>query len=199
MFKNFIDLVSGDQRVIGFSDKMFVYPIFKNARTSLEEYARKKELPVYVNEEINKLSNVTIYLREPIERFVSGVNTYFYQEQLPLLSQTLTDIEHKRLVNKHFAPQYIWLFALHKYFDGYVTIRQYKELFDLIPDREGPWSGKNNTKPWIELTVARKNIIMSISHNDYTKYDYLLMKKYMYKTIKLQDIIRDKEIKDAVS
>jgi hypothetical protein len=198
MFKNLISLISGECNVIKFSDELFVYPIFKNGRSSLVLHAEEKKFIVYSNNKINDIKNITVYLRDPIERFVSGVNTFFYFKKIKEIdNELLKKIEEGVIVNKHFAPQYIWLLELYKFFRGTVNIRSSKEVYDLVPNRDGPWS--KNPYPWTPLSEDRKNKILSIDHNFYTTHDSILIQKYMNRTVPLEIIIKDMEIKNAMS
>jgi len=47
-----------------------IYPIFKNGSSSLMAVADK----TYVNKQIANCNNIIILLRDPEERFVSGIN-----------------------------------------------------------------------------------------------------------------------------
>ena len=65
--------------VIEFPDpQRFVYPIFKNGSSSLNDQASQDNLKVLVNEQIKKISKIDIILRDPTDRFISGFNTYVY-------------------------------------------------------------------------------------------------------------------------
>ena len=60
----------------------FVYPIFKNASSSLEEISIRK---IY-NSKINDFTKtVDVYWREAQNRFNSGVNTYLQHNQQKLV------------------------------------------------------------------------------------------------------------------
>jgi len=178
VFKNLISLISGECQVIKFNDDLFVYPIFKNGRSSLTLYAEKNNFPVYSNNEIKNINNITVFLRDPVDRFISGVNTFFYFKKTQEIDvDLLKKIEAGEIVNKHFAPQYVWLLELYKYFRGTVSIRSSCEVYALVPNRDGPWS--KNPYPWTALTEDRKNHILSINHNFYTSHDTVLIKKYM--------------------
>jgi hypothetical protein len=78
MFKLWAKLFLADCEVIKFSSSLNIYPIYKNGRSSLTQYAEKNNLPIIKNKEISLLDNITIYIRDPLSRFVSGVHTFFY-------------------------------------------------------------------------------------------------------------------------
>lgn len=192
-----MQVLTQDCEVIKISEKLCVYAIFKNGRSSLETYAKKKSLKVFVNKEIGYLNDIVVYLRDPIQRFLSGVNTYLCYENLQPELITLGKIERGEILDIHFSPQYIWLAGLRRFFNGTVTLRPYEELFRLIPLRLGPWEKKG--VKWIPLNKERRQAISSISNTKFTKIDKLLIDKYMMKTIKIDNILRDKELINALS
>ena len=60
------------------ASQRYIYPIFKNGSTSLNDYAQAQKLKILFNEQIRKLSNINVIIRNPQERFISGFNTYIY-------------------------------------------------------------------------------------------------------------------------
>lgn len=189
MFKNLIDILTADCIVIKFSDEQLFYPIFKNGSSSIMTYAKKNNLKIFKNKEISNLKNkITIFIRPPKERFASGIHTYFYLTGTQLNRDTLEKIENFDIINRHFVPQYLWLFHLHKYHDGLVEIRSVDELYNLIPYRDGPWTA--NPYPWKSMTQKEKDQILSIKHKKYIDVDLKLIKKYMNKSVDLKKIIK---------
>lgn len=189
MLKKLTDILSSDCEVIQLKHKNYVYPIFKNGRSSLTKYAQKNNLKILKNKEISPLKNITIFLRSPKDRFASGVHTFFYLTGRPFNRDTLEKIENFDLVNRHFAPQYLWLFHLHKYFDGAVDIRPVDELYHLIPNRDGPWTDHDN--PWTAMTQEEKQQILSIKHQRYVNVDEKIIDKYMNRSVALKKIIQE--------
>jgi hypothetical protein len=193
MFKNLTDILTGDCKVIKFNDEKFIYPIFKNGRTSLAIYAEKNNFLFLKNKEISNLKKITVFLRPPKERFISGVYTFFYLTNNKLIDEkTLKKIENFDIINRHFVPQYVWLFHLHKYFKGIIEFRSIKELYGLIPNRDGPWTG--NPKEWIPITQKEKDKILSIEHKKYIEVDEKIIKKYMNRSVKLEKLIKEFKI-----
>jgi len=189
MFKNLTDILTADCEVIKLTNDQFVYPIFKNGRSSLTKYAEKNNLKILKNKEICNLKKITIFLRSPEDRFASGIYTFFYITNKQINRDILKKIENFDVVDRHFAPQYLWLFHLHKYFDGVVHIRPVDDLYHLIPNRDGPWTG--NANPWKAITQKDKDKILSIKHKKYIEVDKKIIKKYMNKSIKLKKIIEE--------
>jgi hypothetical protein len=106
--------------VIEFSDpQRFVYPIFKNGSSSLTEYARQQNYKTLLNSQLKKISTIDIILRDPVERFISGFNTFVYntkQENFSLDTDTIIYFAETYLfLNRHYAPQLSWVVNLQKY------------------------------------------------------------------------------------
>jgi hypothetical protein len=195
MFENWIKLTTADCEVIKFSNKLNIFPIFKNGRSSLTIYAGNKNLPIIKNREILKLKDITVYLRDPMERFISGVHTFFYLNQLEINEENLEKVDNSEIVDRHFLPQSFWLFHLYKFFKGDVILKDVKEIYDLVPLREGPWT--KNPVPWVKLNNQQRKLITRLDHEKFTYIDYEVLNKYINKKICLSEII--KEIKNAVS
>lgn len=195
MFRKWLGLTVTDCEVIKFSKKLNIYPIFKNGRSSLTIHAAAKNLPIFKNKEISGLGDITIYIRDPIERFVSGVHTYFYLKELKINNDTLKKINNFKIIDRHFMPQSFWLFHLYKFYRGDIILKDVKEVYDLVPLREGPWTG--NPVPWVKLDRQQEEQIKKIDYKKFTDVDNQILYKYMNKKIRLSKII--KEIKNAVS
>jgi hypothetical protein len=70
------------------------------------------------------------------------------------------------------------------------------ELYELIPNRGGPW---NKSPLWQPLTEEKKLQILSINYKKYLNVDKKILKKYLYKTIKLKTLINEFKIKNVLS
>jgi len=193
MFKNLTDILTADCEVVKFNDEQFFYPIFKNGRSSTKTYAKKNNLTFLKNKEISNCKKITVFLRSPIERFVSGVHTFFYlTNNQSINDDTLKKIESFDIIDRHFVPQYVWLLHLYKYFRGTIEFRSVSELYNIIPNRDGPWI--NNPKPWHPITEKEKNKILSIENKKYIEVDEKIIKKYMNQSVELEKIIREFKI-----
>jgi hypothetical protein len=193
MFKNLTDILTADCEVVKFNDEQFFYPIFKNGRSSIKTYAKKNNLTFLKNKEISNCKKITVFLRSPIERFVSGVHTFFYlTNNQSINDDTLKKIESFDIIDRHFIPQYVWLLHLYKYFRGTIEFRLVSELYNIIPNRDGPWI--NNPKLWHPITEKEKNKILSIENKKYIEIDEKIIKKYMNRSVELEKIIREFKI-----
>ena len=154
----------------------FVLPIFKNGRSSIEAYAKEKNSRWLINEQLKNVDMITVFLREPAERFVSGVHSFIEFEKRKNkdldYNTILYCIENHSLSNEHFVPQFFFLKKLAKYFTGLVDLRGVGELKEWIPNRN---------KPAIPgINDQQRERISKIKYED-LKYDNLLFDRHMYK------------------
>jgi len=154
----------------------FVLPIFKNGLSSIENYAKEKNIKWLINEQLKNIDTITVFLREPAERFVSGVHSFIEFEKRKNkeldYNTMLYCIEHCLVRNEHFMPQFFFLKNLTKYFTGLVDLRGVNELKEWIPNRD---------KPAIpDITDEQKERISKIKYED-LRYDDLLFERHMHK------------------
>jgi hypothetical protein len=106
--------------VIEFTDpQRFVYPIFKNGSTSLFTYANQQGHKIIINEQIKRTFEINIILRNPIDRFISGINEFvFYTKRSNPELDINTMIyfaENYLFLDRHYAPQLSWILNLNRY------------------------------------------------------------------------------------
>ena len=164
-----------------------IYPIFKNGHSSIVNYADHNECRWLFNEECGLANPITVFLRRPFERFVSGVHTFIEHERRKMLvgvySNTqeakkftafdyepiLDGIRKRKIINEHFMPQYTWIKRLHRYFKGVLILKTVNDLRALIPNRDGP-----NLPP---MDQDIRQMISSI--NPDLAYDNILYNNYI--------------------
>ena len=153
-------------------DTHSIYPIFRVGHTSLMYACQKK----YVNSEIKKLDHIDIMIRDPEERFVSGVNKYCKDNKLNVES-TWKKINNGTLQDRHFAPQYVWLLHLYKWYKGSITIWPFNKIKDITDVHHA----KSKTKidvPVVESLVAVDRHLIKY-YNKTLDIGYLI-KKYKH-------------------
>jgi hypothetical protein len=153
-----------------------VYPIFKVGSSSLLVAADKR----HTNEQIAKCKHIDILLRDPGDRFVSGVNEYCLQNNLDV-KETWKLVEQGKLIDRHFAPQYMWLLHLYKFYKGTVTLKPFHTIKKITDVHKK----KDNSKK-VAVALLRS----------FVEADYRLMDHYN-ETIQLSQLI--KEYRHALS
>ena len=104
----------------------YVYPIFKNGRSSLYITAEKNNWRIRLNDQIKKINNIDIILRNPQERLISGINTFVQmtiRDNLSLDKNTVQWFAQNYLyLNRHYCSQFVWLVNLARYLDVNATL-----------------------------------------------------------------------------
>lgn len=154
----------------------FVYPIMRNGSTSLKEVGGRK----YTNHEIDQCQNILVFIRDPADRFISGINKYSRRIKADL-GQVYRLVEQGRLIDRHFSPQWIWLLHLSKYYKGMVSLLSFEEI--------GSYCKKHLNKSENKITN-----IKPISN--YVKADHELL-KHLGKTVDIKLLMR--KCKNALS
>lgn len=155
----------------------YVYNIFKNGSSSL----RKSGFRQLSLDEVAALDTVEVFIRDPYERYVSGVQTYLSQLDLAQDRATvLSMIDQFLFLNRHFALQFHWLVNLARYTSASITLRP---LSDMGLTTELTWNA-----------IARdEQLIKHFQDNDrlwfYLKLDKILIDTFIGQTVKFKDII----------
>jgi len=126
MLSRIDDIIFPDRcEVIELASQRYIYSIFKNGSSSINEYAQAQKCKILFNEQIRKLTDINMIIRNPQERFISGFNTYVYNTlrdnpQLDL-DTIIYFAETYLFLNRHYAPQFSWLVNLTRYVDKNTT------------------------------------------------------------------------------
>lgn len=122
------ELFPNDCEVLEMSPhNQFVYLIMKNGNTSLRREQHLRGLNLFKNEQIKNLEFVDVYIRNPKNRYISGVNTY-----LQHLKRDYPELDYHtafwfakkyKFLNRHYLPQFHWIFNLSKFLNPTAKIR----------------------------------------------------------------------------
>jgi hypothetical protein len=157
------------------ASQRYIYPIFKNGSSSLTEYAQAQQLKILFNEQIRKLSDINIIIRNPQERFISGFNTYVYntkQENPQLdLDTVIYFAETYLFLNRHYAPQFSWIVNLTRYADKHTKLHLLG--MDSLKNFT-PLNIKPNETPLLSAEVVDR-LTTNIHNEMYLRIDNLLL------------------------
>ena len=117
-------IIFPDDCLILKSQDHYIYPIFKNGSSSLKQSGYTVVSP----DEYADISEVTVFVREPFERYLSGVNT-FVQHNPAYHQETLVHIISENLfLNRHFCLQFHWLVNLQRFTQAPIKLTPVSEL-----------------------------------------------------------------------
>jgi hypothetical protein len=117
-------IIFPDDCLILKSQDHYIYPIFKNGSSSLKQSGYTVVSP----DEYADISEITVFVREPFERYLSGVNT-FVQHNPSYHQETLVHIISKNLfLDRHFCLQFHWLVNLQRFTQAPIKLTPVSEL-----------------------------------------------------------------------
>lgn len=111
----------------------YVLPVFKNGSSSLN----KQGFRAVSQQELRDLEVIDVFVRDPHERFLSGVQTYL--TKLPDTFDRATIlyfVKHFLYLNRHFCPQVYWLLNARRFTQARFRIRPLSELSTITDLRE---------------------------------------------------------------
>jgi len=119
------------------SSQRYIYPIFKNGSSSLLEHARQQNYKILINEQIKRASIIDVILRDPLLRYISGVQKFVHdvKKENPTLDvdTILYFAENYLFLNRHYAPQLSWLINLSRYADTKLRFHNMDALSTFTP------------------------------------------------------------------
>jgi hypothetical protein len=104
----------------------YVYVIFKNGHSSFHCYKMTNPCRIITNQQIQKLNNIDVIVRDPQDRLVSGINTFIQHTVRDNPDLDPPTVEWFALnylsLNRHYASQFSWLLNLARYLDSNTTL-----------------------------------------------------------------------------
>ena len=155
-----------------------IYPIYKNGSSSL----RADHPDLVPRDQLqNRVAQVQVYVREPFERFVSGVQTYLKNNPHLDRATALTMIDQYLFLDRHFALQFHWLVNLVRQTnDPWITIIPWTELSNAT---ELTWNVLARDETLIEYFKPNTKLWY------YLQLDKVVTEEFVNKTVKFQDIM----------
>lgn len=191
MFSEVDSIIFPDScEVIQIASQQFVYPIFKCGRSSLTVSMESKGWTFVPENDIpNIIDPIIVFLRDPRDRFLSGVNTYLQHlenEGNSLDQHTVLYFVNRYLfLNRHYAPQFFWLLNLAR-FSGHDTLVTFSPMTEI--SRLTDLNHRAEINP---ITDELKEKIESFNWSNLELYLYLdqILLDHVGKTIKLSELI----------
>jgi len=185
-------------QVIELTPNRYVYPIYKNGSSGLVE----KAISTLNTDRIAKMGHVEIFLRDPFERYVSGVQTYLRYNPHLDRATALTMIDQYLFLDRHFALQFHWIVNLVRFNpDVWMTFKSVKELDNdlgetwntLTRDQALVDYFDNNQKLWFYLQLDK--ILCEDFLGQAVKMNMVLAHiKMKYPLLYEETILRSKEL-----
>jgi hypothetical protein len=176
----------------------WVYLIQKNGNSSLRSQQKKDNLVVFNNHEISSLAHVDVYIRNPRDRYVSGVNTYLQhlQRDHPELdfSTAFWFAKQYKFLNTHYLPQFHWLANLARYLDNDTKIRirnfknfgaitDFKSRAEVVPPSKNFVTELFTQNQGIELWLYLDQILLDLAGQEFTWSELLAYYQHNHKNI----------------
>ena len=156
--------------VIRIGDEI-IYPIFKNASTNLLKVRNE----TFVNEQIQQFDSLTVFFRDPVERFTSAVNKYCQINKLDV-EDTMEKIRGGHLIDRHFVPQWVWLVHLYKYYKKQVKLKPMSAVSDVC-----------------SITNKKRNSVPVVAPQRFIEADQKIM-KHMDTVIDLEFLVKEYKV-----
>lgn len=153
--------------------KLNFFPIFKNGRSSLRHLHWLGKFKTVNTEQIHNLNNIIVFIRSPLTRYVSGVNTYINKIVDPSLDRetVLKFIDSFLFLDRHFALQMHWLMHLATFAKSDVNI-SFKHV-----------SGISLVSPyWRNSSTQDESLKTRFATNNQLQF-YLLADEFLYNLI----------------
>jgi hypothetical protein len=175
--------------VIKVTSQHYVFPIFKCGRSSLTESMADKGWTFVPTEDIKNISSpITVFLRDPKQRFISGVNTFVQHLQGDHLDThtVLYFVNRYLFLNRHYAPQFFWLLNLYRNVgpDACVTFRHIEDISQLTDVHSHA-----DVEP---ITPELRNHMESFDWSKIELYFYLdqVLLNHINQTVRISDLVQ---------
>jgi len=162
-------------QVVELYDGRHVYLIHKNGSTTLNSI-KKRNLST---NEISQLEIIDIFVRDPYQRFLSGVMTYAKKINVHVaeLSKIINDVH---FINNHFSPQLFWVINLQRFTKANIRINHLDTITEITS------INKNEQLGYDELDVYFNN---NSGLKYYLELDCVLVGNFMNQTVTFADIL----------
>ena len=105
----------------------FVYPIYKNGSSSLYNSGYR----LLEHSELSNIKVIDVYVRNPYDRFVSGINSFLNYNPKLDRETAFYFINNYLFLNRHFCPQFYWLVNLQRFTNAFIRINPIESLSEV--------------------------------------------------------------------
>jgi len=163
--------------ILEISPGQYVYNIFKNGSSSL----RMSGLKSVPSNKFDQLETVQVFLRDPLDRYISGVQTYISTLSDDLDKSTvLSMIDQYLFFNSHFSLQFHWLVNLARHTPALIHIKSLDQLSSIT-------NMHRNSQVRDQQLCNRFNNNKKLQF--YLELDKILINDFMNQTATLKDIV----------
>ena len=151
----------------------YVYPIYKNGSSSLFNSGYR----LLEHDELEKISLIDIYVRNPHDRFVTGVNSFLEHNKSLDQDTVLHFVTNYLFLNRHFCPQFYWLVNLQRFSRAKLRINSIDKLSDITTLT---YNQSNN--------ILKDKILSSDKIHFYLSIDKVLTEDLLNQTVSFKQI-----------
>ena len=138
----------------------YVYVIFKNGHSSFLSARKTNNWRIYINQQISKINQIDVILRNPQDRLISGINTYIQHtiRNNPSLDPATVQwfAQNYLHLDRHYCPQFSWLLNLAKYLNkdaklNFLSMKEIDKIVGLHKKPEGVEQAPSNLIDQIKM------------------------------------------------
>lgn len=130
--------------------------------------------------DIHNLTEIDIYIREPYERFLSGVNTFTNNLDAELDRKTvLYFVKNYLFLNRHYCPQFYWLVNLRRFTNAKIRLIPFEQINEVVVT--------NKNKSNDDYNKLYKEFDNKLDF--YLQLDKVLYYEFINKTTSLDEIV----------
>jgi len=177
----------------------YVFPIFKNASSSLHFQAIESNWKIVLNQQIKKLDHIEIFLRDPEQRLISGFNTFVQHvmRDNPELDRNTVIWFGKNylFLDRHYCPQFFWLVNLSRFLspDTVLTFRHMNCVAEITPMHVIPEGIEPVTQDIVQQAMTMPNIQM------YQRLEQLFYDQCLNQSLTFEEILKSLQRLDPVA
>jgi len=157
MLRHYQDYLRAKCEVVSIGG-IYVYPIFRVGYTSLMADADM----VFTDIEIDNCPAITVLLRNPNDRFISGINEYCRQKNKGI-KDVYAKVQKGKLVDRHFMPQYFWLLHLYTYYKGAVILKPFEYISEITQRHHRANESHQHVEPIDRYTKVDRYLLNNVN------------------------------------